>query len=127
MSDIFDHAGDAGAFPLGMHATCHSSEPPSREDTKLRPKKLFGLKPPLSRPKAAGAIMVKRPWHIKESAKAIDVRVQKKWLTSLESIMACFGRNHTELETAIALRWLKARYPTLREKCPKVYVIKPEA
>jgi len=27
MSDCFDHAGDAGAYPLGMHSSCHTPEP----------------------------------------------------------------------------------------------------
>lgn len=89
--------------------------------------KSYGLKPSLNRPKAEGAIMVRRPWHIKESAKAIDVRVRKKWLTNLEDIMACFGRNHTDTETAIALSWLKARYPKMRETRPKVYFVKKSA
>ncbi|MEI6536031.1 MAG: hypothetical protein WCN98_11860 [Verrucomicrobiaceae bacterium] len=89
--------------------------------------KSYGLKPPLNRPKAEGAIMVRRPWHIKESAKAIDVRVKAKWLTNLEDIMACFGRNHTDTETAIALSWLKVRYPKLRETRPKVFFVKTKA
>ena len=86
--------------------------------------KSYGLKPPLSRPQGRGAIMVRRPWHIKESAKAIDARVKAKWLTNLEDIMACFGRNHTDTETEIALNWLKVRYPKLRETRPKVFCIK---
>lgn len=83
----------------------------------------FGIKPPRRKPKAEGAIMVRRPWHIKESARAIDERVKDKRFTNLEDIMACFGRNHGEAETDIALSWLKARYPKLRETRPKVFCI----
>lgn len=37
MSDIFDHAGDAGTFPLGMHGDCHTPSHVSPTKTLVTP------------------------------------------------------------------------------------------